>query len=83
MPQISPMEVLVIVAIGLVVFGPQKLPQIARSIGRAASEARRIAQEVRTEFESGLQPEPDGPDQATPDEVDEDVPGRDPSKEER
>jgi sec-independent protein translocase protein TatB len=54
MPQIGPMEILVVGVIALIVFGPQKLPEIARSIGRAASELRRMASDVRDEFEAGI-----------------------------
>ena len=54
MPQIGPMEILVVGVIALIVFGPQKLPEIARSIGRTASELRRMASEVRDEFEAGI-----------------------------
>jgi sec-independent protein translocase protein TatB len=54
MPQIGPMEILVVGVIALIVFGPQKLPEIARSIGRAASELRRMAGDVRDEFEAGI-----------------------------
>ncbi len=31
-------EVVVIIAIGLILFGPKKLPEMARSIGRAVGE---------------------------------------------
>jgi Tat protein translocase TatB subunit len=54
MPQIGPMEILVVGVIALIVFGPQKLPEIARSIGRAAAELRRMASDVRDEFEAGI-----------------------------
>jgi sec-independent protein translocase protein TatB len=54
MPQIGPMEILVVGVIALIVFGPQKLPEIARSVGRAASELRRMATDVRDEFEAGI-----------------------------
>jgi Tat protein translocase TatB subunit len=54
MPSIGPMEILVVGVIALIVFGPQKLPEIARSIGRAASELRRMASDVRDEFEAGI-----------------------------
>jgi Tat protein translocase TatB subunit len=54
MPSIGPMEILVVGVIALIVFGPQKLPEIARSIGRTASELRRMASEVRDEFEAGV-----------------------------
>jgi Tat protein translocase TatB subunit len=54
MPQLSPIEILVVATIALIVFGPEKLPQIARTIGRGASELRRMATEVKDEFQAGL-----------------------------
>jgi Tat protein translocase TatB subunit len=61
------MEILVIVMVALVVFGPEKLPQIARQIGRAAHQLRQMANEVKDEFQDGLdlndppEPRPDHP----------------------
>jgi Tat protein translocase TatB subunit len=57
MPQIGPLEVLIVAAIALIVFGPDKLPGIARSVGKAASELRRMATDVTDEFKSGLDDE--------------------------
>lgn len=54
MPQLSPIEILVVATIALIVFGPEKLPQIARTIGRSAAELRRMANEVKEEFQAGL-----------------------------
>jgi Tat protein translocase TatB subunit len=54
MPQIGPLEIFVVAAVALIVFGPQKLPEIARTIGRFMSEARRMANEVKSEFEAGI-----------------------------
>ena len=54
MPQIGPLQILVVGAIALIVFGPQRLPEIARSVGRALGQLRQMAAEVRTEFESGM-----------------------------
>lgn len=48
------MEILVVSVIALIVFGPRRLPEIARSIGRAVNEFRRQASDIRAEFESGL-----------------------------
>jgi Sec-independent protein translocase protein TatA len=36
------------------VFGPQRLPEIARTVGRTLNELKKQASEVRAEFESGL-----------------------------
>lgn len=57
MPQIGPLEIVALAVIALIVFGPQRLPEIARNIGKAVNEARRVAAELRTEFESGLSTE--------------------------
>ena len=54
MPQIGPLEVLLLAVIALVVFGPQKLPEIARSVGKAVTEFRRQAAQVRSEFSSDM-----------------------------
>ncbi|HEX2240219.1 MAG TPA: twin-arginine translocase TatA/TatE family subunit [Actinomycetota bacterium] len=83
MPSIGPLEILIVAMIGLIVFGPQKLPEIARSIGKAASELRRMASEVRSEFEVGLGDEPNADPAEETRAKSDDVPGRDPSREER
>jgi sec-independent protein translocase protein TatB len=54
MPQVGPLELLVIAMVALIVFGPEKLPRMARQAGRYASELRRMANNVRDEFESSL-----------------------------
>jgi Tat protein translocase TatB subunit len=72
MPSIGPLEILVVGVIALIVFGPQKLPEIARSIGRTASELRRMASEVRDEFEAGINLEDGDEDEAEDEYKDED-----------
>lgn len=59
MPQIGPLEIFIVAAIALIVFGPQKLPEIARTIGRFMSEVRRMASEVKSEFDAGLDEDDD------------------------
>ena len=54
MPQIGPLELLIVGVLALVVLGPEKLPGVARSIGKFMSEMRRVAHDVRTEFTAGL-----------------------------
>jgi Tat protein translocase TatB subunit len=79
MPSIGPMEILVVGVIALIVFGPQKLPEIARSIGRTASELRRMASEVRDEFEAGvnLEDRDEGKDEEDEEERDRPAPTAD------
>jgi len=43
-------ELLVIFVIGLVVLGPKRLPELARSLGRSLAEFRRASNELRREF---------------------------------
>jgi Tat protein translocase TatB subunit len=54
MPQLGPLEILTVAVIALVVFGPQRLPEIARNIGKAVNELRRMTAEVKTELREGL-----------------------------
>ncbi len=84
MPQIGPLEILIVGAIALIVFGPQRLPEMARAFGKAAAELRRMATEVRSDFESGFKVDgtADAEDAAEP-AADPPVPGRDPSREDR
>jgi TatA/E family protein of Tat protein translocase len=44
-------ELLIIFVIALVVFGPRRLPELGRSLGRAITEFRRAAQEFSTTLE--------------------------------
>jgi TatA/E family protein of Tat protein translocase len=43
-------ELLVILVIGLLVLGPKKLPELARSLGRGLAEFRRASTDLRREF---------------------------------
>jgi sec-independent protein translocase protein TatA len=38
MPNIGPMEILVVLIVALVVFGPKRLPELGRSLGKGINE---------------------------------------------
>lgn len=38
MPNIGPMEIVVVLIIALVVFGPKRLPELGKSLGRGIQE---------------------------------------------
>ena len=38
MPNVGPMELIIILAIALIVLGPKKLPEVGRSIGKGMRE---------------------------------------------
>lgn len=46
MPQIGPMELIIILAILLLLFGAKKLPELARSIGSSAGELKKGMNDV-------------------------------------
>jgi len=45
-------ELIVIFVIGLVVLGPKKLPELARTLGKSLAEFRRASNDLRREFMS-------------------------------
>jgi TatA/E family protein of Tat protein translocase len=45
-------ELLIIVAIALIVFGPNKLPELAKAFGRAMREFKKATEEVKESFEA-------------------------------
>ena len=55
----GPLELLLILGLALVVFGPDKLPEIARQVGKTVAEIRRVSSEVTGELQRGLQLEDD------------------------
>jgi TatA/E family protein of Tat protein translocase len=45
-------EMLVILAIALIVFGPHKLPELAKALGKALREFKKTTEEVKGSFEA-------------------------------
>jgi TatA/E family protein of Tat protein translocase len=45
-------EMLIILAIALIVFGPNKLPELAKAFGRAMREFKKATEEVKESFEA-------------------------------
>ncbi len=45
-------ELLIIAAIALIVFGPNKLPELAKAFGRAMREFKKATEEVKESFEA-------------------------------
>ena len=60
----GPLEILFVLGIGLVVFGPDKLPELARQIGKVVGEIRRLSAEATAEFQHTMSL--DGPGVARP-----------------
>jgi Tat protein translocase TatB subunit len=54
MLNIGPPELLLIIVIALVVVGPQRLPELGRTIGRGLREFRKVQDEVKDMVNTGL-----------------------------
>ena len=54
---LGPLEILLILVIALIVFGPAKLPEIMGQVGRAIADFRRTTGELSNEFNRTIQAE--------------------------
>lgn len=50
MPQIGPLELMVVAVIALIVFGPRRLPEMARTIGKTLNEFKKQANDLKSQF---------------------------------
>lgn len=50
-------EMLIILVVALVVFGPKRLPDLARSLGKGVAEFKKASEEVRKGIEDAAQEE--------------------------
>ena len=55
---LSPSEILVILVVALMVFGPKRLPEVGRQVGGLMRELRRMQDSVRQELQTALDEEP-------------------------
>src|ERR1700675_3067587 len=54
MPHLGPAEILVILLVALLVFGPKRLPEIGRQVGRGMRELRHFQETVKGELDEVL-----------------------------
>ena len=72
-------ELLIILVIALIIFGPRKLPELGRSLGRSLSEFRRASNELKHTLDEEIRLEDERAERqrrepAAPLQVDEAVP---------
>jgi Tat protein translocase TatB subunit len=51
MPQVGPLEILVIFVVALLVFGPKEIPRLARQAAKAWREVQRFQASVRRDID--------------------------------
>ncbi len=56
---IGPMEIIVILLIVLVIFGPKRLPEMGKSVGKAIREFKNAGKEIQQDIVSSLEEEPE------------------------
>ena len=54
MLNVGPLELLVVLAVALIVVGPERLPELARAVGRAVRQLRDVQNEVRDMVSSSV-----------------------------
>lgn len=60
MGSIGPLELVLILVVALVVFGPKKLPDLGRAVGQGLREFRKASREITDEIEKVAQDVEDG-----------------------
>ena len=66
---IGPQELIVILIIGLLVLGPKRLPEIARSLGKGLTEFRRASNDLRQSLALEDEPTRKAPPARPPDQT--------------
>ena len=56
---IGPTEIIVILLLALIVFGPKRLPEIGRTVGKGLREFRQATQDVKDELSRTMSDEDD------------------------
>lgn len=52
--RIGPMELILILVIALVIFGPSKLPEVGRSLGKAINEFKNSSKEITDDIKKSI-----------------------------
>ena len=66
-------ELMVIMAIALIIFGPRKLPELGRSLGKSLGEFKRASNELRNTLDDEIRIEEQRADQRAADQRVKDV----------
>ncbi len=56
---LGPGEIVVLFILGLLVFGPKKLPEVGRTLGEVLRDLKRMSSDVTSAFEDAMQDKPE------------------------
>jgi sec-independent protein translocase protein TatA len=65
---IGPAEILVILLIALIVFGPKRLPEIGKTVGKGLREFRKASQDIKDEFAQTMDEDDERPQRSPSDQ---------------
>ncbi|MGI6550227.1 MAG: Sec-independent protein translocase subunit TatA/TatB [Syntrophomonadales bacterium] len=54
MGNIGPWELVLVLVIALIIFGPGKLPEVAKSVGKGINEFKRASNEVKQQVQEAV-----------------------------
>lgn len=57
MPNVGFPELMIILTIALLIFGPRKLPELGKSIGQAIKEFKKAGREIREDIKQSVEEE--------------------------
>ena len=66
MPQIGPLEILVIFVVALLVFGPKEIPKVARNLAKGWREVQRFQSSLRRDLDEVLREADEEEQEVTP-----------------
>jgi len=69
-------ELLVVLVVALLVLGPKRLPEIARSLGRGMAEFRRASNDLRASLSASIEDERPNPPEPPPEARDPEPDGK-------
>jgi sec-independent protein translocase protein TatA len=66
LPNIGPLELIIILAIALLIVGPRRLPEMGNAVGRTIREFRKASSDISDSVKVDTSPLPANPPASTP-----------------
>jgi sec-independent protein translocase protein TatA len=58
MPNLGPLEIIVILLLALIFFGARRLPELGKGLGQGIREFKKASKDIRSELEDSFKEEP-------------------------